>query len=40
VYLLGPLVKSSGFDVLLLAMAGIACVTFVAAAALPGMQRT
>jgi MFS family permease len=36
VYLLGPVVKGSGFDVLLLTMAGIAVVTFAAATWLPG----
>ncbi|GMV59733.1 MAG: hypothetical protein AMXMBFR72_28270, partial [Betaproteobacteria bacterium] len=35
VYLLGPVVKASGFDFLLLAMAGIAVVTFAAASLLP-----
>ncbi len=35
VYLLGPLVKAAGFSSLLLLMAGIACVTVLAAAALP-----
>jgi MFS family permease len=35
VYLLGPVVKSSGFDALLLAMAAIAAVTFAAAVWLP-----
>lgn len=40
VYLLGPLVKASGFDFLLLAMAAIAVVTFAAASLLPGGGRT
>lgn len=40
VYLLGPVVKASGFDFLLLAMAGIAVVTFAAASLLPGGGRT
>lgn len=40
VYLLGPLVKASGFDFLVLAMAGIAVVTFAAASLLPGGGRT
>jgi len=35
VYLLGPLVKNAGFDVLLLAMAAIAVVTLAAASFLP-----
>jgi MFS family permease len=39
VYLLGPVVKSSGFDVLLLTMAGIAVVTLAAAAFLPATAR-
>ncbi|HXF47555.1 MAG TPA: MFS transporter, partial [Burkholderiaceae bacterium] len=39
VYLLGPVVKSSGFDSLLLAMAGIALVTFAAASQLPNLRR-
>jgi MFS family permease len=39
VYLLGPVVKASGFDFLLLAMAGIALVTFAAASLLPGHGR-
>jgi MFS family permease len=39
VYLLGPVVKSSGFDALLLAMAGIAVVTFSAAIWLPASSR-
>jgi MFS family permease len=39
VYLLGPVVKTSGFDFLLLAMAGIATVTFAAASLLPSMRR-
>ena len=38
VYLLGPLVKSAGFEALLLGMAGIACVTFLAATALPSLR--
>lgn len=40
VYLLGPVVKASGFDFLLLAMGGIAVVTFAAASLLPGGGRT
>ncbi|GIL04171.1 MFS transporter [Betaproteobacteria bacterium PRO7] len=40
VYLLGPVVKASGFDFLLLAMAGVAVVTFAAASLLPGGGRT
>ncbi|GAB4470743.1 MAG: MFS transporter [Burkholderiaceae bacterium] len=40
VYLLGPVVKASGFDFLLLAMAAIAAVTFVAATLLPGGGKT
>jgi len=39
VYLLGPLVKGSGFDFLLLTMAAIAVVTFAAAMWLPGTER-
>lgn len=39
VYLLGPVVKSAGFDVLLLAMAAIAAVTFAAALWLPSPAR-
>ena len=39
VYLLGPVVKSSGFDFLLLTMAGIAIVTLAAAAWLPSTAR-
>ncbi len=39
VYLLGPVVKASGFDFLLLCMAAIAGVTFCAALWLPAMQR-
>jgi hypothetical protein len=39
VYLLGPLVKSSGFDFLLLAMAVIAALTLSAAAWLPAIPR-
>ena len=39
VYLLGPVVKSSGFDFLLLTMAGIAVVTLAAAVWLPGTAR-
>ena len=39
VYLLGPVVKNSGFDFLLLTMAGIAVVTLAAAAWLPGTAR-
>ena len=38
VYLLGPVVKSAGFDFLLLLMAGIAAVTFAAAVWLPATQ--
>ncbi len=40
VYLLGPVVKAAGFDFLLLAMAGIATVTFAAASLLPSGGRT
>lgn len=40
VYLLGPVVKASGFEFLLLAMAGIAVVTFAAASLLPSVGRT
>jgi MFS family permease len=40
VYLLGPLVKSSGFDFLLLSMAVIAAVTLSAAAWLPAVPRS
>lgn len=39
VYLLGPVVKNSGFDFLLLTMAGIAVVTLAAAAWLPATAR-
>jgi len=39
VYLLGPVVKSSGFDFLLVAMAGIAVVTLAAAVWLPNTAR-
>jgi MFS family permease len=39
VYLLGPVVKTSGFDFLLLTMAAIAVVTFSAAAWLPNTAR-
>ncbi|HUL67181.1 MAG TPA: MFS transporter [Burkholderiaceae bacterium] len=39
VYLLGPLVKSSGFDFLLLSMAVIAMLTLGAAAWLPAVQK-
>jgi len=39
VYLLGPVVKGSGFDFLLLTMAGIAVVTLAAAAWLPSTAR-
>ncbi len=39
VYLLGPVVKASGFDFLLLTMAAIAVVTFSAAVWLPGTAR-
>lgn len=39
VYLLGPVVKASGFEFLLLAMAGIAVVTFAAASLLPSVAR-
>ena len=39
VYLLGPVVKASGFGFLLVAMAGIAVVTLAAAAWLPGAVR-
>ncbi len=39
VYLLGPVVKNSGFDFLLLTMAGIAVVTLAAAVWLPGTAR-
>lgn len=39
VYLLGPVVKAAGFDFLLLALAGIAAVTFAAACLLPGSRR-
>ena len=39
VYLLGPVVKSSGFDFLLVTMAGIAIVTLAAAAWLPSTAR-
>ena len=39
VWLLGPVVKAGGFAVLLLAMAGIALVTLVAIAWLPGTAR-
>jgi MFS family permease len=39
VYLLGPLVKSSGFGFLLVTMAGIAVVTLAAAAWLPAPSR-
>jgi predicted MFS family arabinose efflux permease len=39
VWLLGPVVKAGGFSVLLLAMAGIALVTLVAIAWLPGTAR-
>ena len=38
VYLLGPVVKTSGFDFLLATMAAIAAVTFAAAALLPRVQ--
>lgn len=40
VYLLGPVVKYSGFGFLLLTMAGIAVVTFAAAVWLPSTART
>ncbi len=39
VYLLGPVVKAAGFNVLLLTMAAIAVVTFSAAVWLPGTAR-
>lgn len=39
VYLLGPVVKASGFGFLLVAMAGIAVVTLAAAACLPAAAR-
>ncbi len=39
VYLLGPVVKASGFDFLLLTMAAIAVVTFSAAVWLPGTAK-
>jgi MFS family permease len=39
VYLLGPVVKSSGFDFLLLTMAAIAAVTFAAAVWLPATAK-
>jgi len=39
VYLLGPVVKNSGFDFLLLTMAGIAVVTLAVAAWLPSTAR-
>jgi MFS family permease len=39
VYLLGPVVKSSGFDFLLLTMAGIALMTLAAAVWLPSTAR-
>ena len=39
VYLLGPVVKGSGFEVLLMTMAGIAVVTLAAAAWLPGASQ-
>ncbi len=39
VYLLGPVVKASGFDFLLLTMAAIAVVTFAAAVWLPNTAR-
>jgi len=39
VYLLGPVVKGAGFDVLLLTMAAIAAVTFSAAVWLPNTAR-
>ena len=39
VYLLGPVVKNSGFGFLLVTMAGIAMVTLAAAAWLPGTAR-
>lgn len=39
VYLLGPVVKTSGFDFLLVAMAGIAVVTLAAAVWLPDTAR-
>ncbi len=39
VYLLGPLVKTSGFDFLLLTMAVIAALTFAAASLLPRVQK-
>ena len=39
VYLLGPVVKNSGFDFLLVTMAGIAVVTLAAAVWLPGTAR-
>lgn len=39
VYLLGPVVKSAGFDSLLVTMAGIAIVTLAAAAWLPATSR-
>jgi MFS family permease len=40
VYLLGPVVKASGFDFLLLLLAGIAVVTFAAASLLPSTRKT
>jgi predicted MFS family arabinose efflux permease len=40
VYLLGPLVKASGFTTLLLVMAGIACFTLLFAFMLPGEAKT
>lgn len=40
VYLLGPVVKRSGFDFLLLTMAAIAIVTFAAASFLPRVPRS
>lgn len=39
VYLLGPLVKSAGFSVLLMGMAGIAAVTTSIVMLLPGEAR-
>jgi MFS family permease len=40
VYLLGPVVKSSGFDFLLLTMAGIAAVTLAASSLLPRLAKS
>jgi MFS family permease len=40
VYLLGPLVKASGFDFLLLAMSAIALVTLAAASWLPALAKS